>query len=90
MEDKRKELKISETANSQGCGRGRGGHVTKTPQPVMATIPKQMPRPLLKNFLAGGTDEQLPVGSSSDGGSGNDEGSGNNEEEGTGSDDDNE
>jgi hypothetical protein len=105
-EDERKELKISETAkhkdameawkaeNSQGHGRGRGrgrgGHVTKTPQPVMATIPKQMPRPLLKNFIAGGTDEQLPVGSSSDGGSGNDEGSGNNEEEGTGSDDDNE
>jgi hypothetical protein len=55
----------------------------------MATIPKQMPRPLLKNFLAGGINEQLPVGGSSDGGSGNDSSSGNNEE-GTGSDDDNE
>jgi hypothetical protein len=45
----------------------------------MTTILKQMPRPLLKNFLAGGSDEQL--GSSSDEGSGNDEGSSSNEEE---------
>ena len=71
--------------NSQGRGRGRGrrrgrgGGVTKAPQPVMATIPKQMPQPLLKNFLAGGSDEQL--GSSSNEGSGNDEGSSSDEEE---------
>jgi len=42
----------------RGRGRGRGG-ATQTPKPKKAAIPKKVPRPLLKDFLAGGSGGAL-------------------------------